>query len=315
MQYQVVHELKERHPKAGLVRISGLLGFTRQAYYQHHWHDQEMRIEHQLVLDQVRNLRKISPRMGARKLHVLITDFMCEHQIKMGRDALFDLLADNYMLVRRKRRKITTTHSGHWFKRYPNLTADLQVSRINQLWVSDITYIKTRQGFLYLSLITDACSHRIMGYDLADNLETVNAMNALKMAIDGAVNRNESLTGLIHHSDQGFQYCSPAYTDLLKGKCIAISMSDRGQPLQNAIAERVNGIIKHEYLLLIDLHDKQQVRDVLFNAVDTYNNIRPHMSCGMMTPEKAHQYGERLERTWKNYYKVKSPVDVNQCSD
>jgi putative transposase len=292
-----------------------LLGFTRQAYYQHFWHDQEMGIEHQLILDQVRELRKTSPRMGARKLHVMLTDFMYEHQIKMGRDALFDLLAANYMLIRRKRRKITTTHSGHWLKRYPNLITDLQVTRINQLWVSDITYIKTRQGFLYLSLITDACSRRIMGYDLADTLESVNAKNALKMAIDGAEKRNESLVNLIHHSDQGFQYCSPKYIDLLRKHRIEISMSDRGQPLQNAIAERVNGIIKHEYLLLHDLKDKQQVLQVLSPVVETYNNHRPHMSCNMMTPVKAHQYGKSLERTWKNYYKIKTPETVNQCSD
>lgn len=274
-----------------------------------------MSIEHQLVLDQVRELRKTSPRLGTRKLHVLLTDFLCEHQIKMGRDALFDLLSAHYMLVRRKRRKIVTTHSGHWFKRYPNLIANLEVSRTNQLWVSDITYVRTRQGYLYLSLITDACSRKIMGYDLADNLESVNALNALKMAINGAFYRNESLTDLIHHSDQGFQYCSPKYIDLLKQHQIAISMSDRGEPLQNAIAERINGILKHEYLLLHDLIDKQQVHELLSATVITYNTLRPHMSCNMMTPDQAHQHGKILEKNWKNYYKRKELQVVNQCSD
>jgi transposase InsO family protein len=267
--------LKESNPNICLVRISGLLGFTRQAYYQHLWHGQEMSIEHHLVLDKVRELRKTSPRMGARKLHIVLTDFLCERQIKMGRDALFDLLAANYMLVRKKRRKIYTTNSWHWLKRYPNLACKFQVSKINQLWVSDITYVKTKQGFLYLSLITDACSRRIMGYDLADNLESFNAINALEMAITGSLQRHESLTGLIHHSDQGFQYCSPRYTDLLKKHEIAISMSDRGQPLQNAIAERANGTIKNEYLLYYVLTDKIQTHQLLRETIDTYNIFPP----------------------------------------
>jgi transposase InsO family protein len=307
--------LKERNSNIGLVRISGLLGFTRQAYYQHFWHDQEMSIEHHLVLEKVGELRKTNPRMGARKLLVLLRDFLCEHQIKMGRDALLDLLAANYMLVRKKRRKIYTTNSWHWLKRYPNLACEVQVSKINQLWVSDITYVKTKQGFLYLSLITDACSRRIMGYDLADNLESFNAMNALEMAISGSLQRHESLTGLIHHSDQGLQYCSPRYTDLLKKHEIAISMSDRGQPLQNAIAERVNGIIKNEYLLCHDLIDKYQTHQLLCKTIETYNISRPHMSCNMLTPDQAHQWGTILERNWKNYYKPKTPETVNQCSD
>jgi putative transposase len=274
-----------------------------------------MSIENQLVLKKVGELRKENPRMGTRKLHVLLTDFLCEHQIKMGRDALLDLLSANYLLVRRKRRRIITTQSGHWFKRYPNLIANLQVNKINQVWVSDITYITTRQGFLYLSLITDACSHKIVGYDLADNLESVNAINALKMAINNALQQNELLTNLIHHSDQGFQYCSPKYIEVLKQYDIAISMCDRGQPLQNAIAERVNGILKHEYLLLHDLKEKQQVLEILSSTVTTYNTHRPHMSCNMLTPDQTHQGGRILDKCWKNYYRIKKPETVKQCSD
>jgi putative transposase len=268
-----------------------------------------------LVLDKVGELRKESPRLGTRKLYVLLTDFLCEHQIKMGRDALFDLMADNYLLVRRKRRRMVTTHSGHWLRRYPNLIVNLEVTRVNQLWVSDITYLKTRQGFLYLSLVTDACSHKIMGYDLADNLESVNAIKALKMAINNELKHKGDLRALIHHSDQGFQYCSSQYTDLLKSQGIAISMSDRGQPLQNAIAERINGIIKHEYLLVHTLQDRQKVLELLSMSVKTYNTVRPHMSCNMLTPDQAHGYGLKLQKTWKNYYRKKQPEEVNVCSD
>jgi putative transposase len=253
--------------------------------------------------------------MGTRKLQVLLADFLLEHQIKMGRDALFDLLARHYMLIRRKRRKVSTTQSGHWFRRYPNLITDICINRINQLWVSDITYLKTKKGFLYLSLVTDACSHKIIGYDLADNLESVNTLNALKMAIRNSKNQDPAIKDLIHHSDQGFQYCSPGYVDLLKSNDISISMSDRGRPLQNAIAERINGIIKHEYLLLKELRDKEQVQKLLIETVETYNKIRPHMSCDMLTPHQAHGFGVSLKRCWQNYYPKKEPQVVNVLSD
>jgi transposase InsO family protein len=264
-----------------------------------------MKVEHQLVLNQVMQLRRISPRMGTRKLYEQLNDFLLEHQIKMGRDALFDLLADNYMLVRRKRRIKQTTQSGHWLRRYPNMIKDIQVTRVNQVWVSDITYLKIHGGFLYISLITDVCSHKILGYDLADNLESVNALKALRMAITNAQQNKAELYELIHHSDQGFQYCSPLYTDMLNKHNIAISMSDKGQPLQNSIAERVNGILKHEYLLLHNFKDKTHVQQVLDTTITTYNKHRPHMSCNMLTPEKAHELGKPLKKMWKNYYKRK----------
>lgn len=263
-----------------------------------------MNVEQQLVLDQVRQIRRTSPRMGTRKLYELLDGFFLEHQIKMGRDALFDLLADNYMLVRRKRRRKQTTQSGHWLRRYPNLIADIQINRVNQLWVSDITYLKIQSRFLYISLVTDVCSHKILGYDLADNLESVNALNALRMALTNAQQNNAALNELIHHSDQGFQYCSPLYTGVLNRHNIAISMSDKGQPLQNSIAERVNGILKHEYLLLHNFKDKEHVQQVLDTTVETYNKHRPHMSCNMLTPEKAHEYGKPLKKLWKNYYRI-----------
>lgn len=266
-------------------------------------------------MSKVRELRKTNPRIGTRKLHVMLTDFLLEHQIKMGRDALFDLLASHYMLVRRKRRRTQTTNSGHWYKRYPNLISDLKISRINQLWVSDITYIKIRQGFLYLSLITDACSHKIVGYNVAQDLESVNALQALRMAIDNAIEQEVPLEKLIHHSDQGFQYCSSAYVGLLKHYSISISMSDRGQPLQNAIAERVNGIIKNEYLAPYGATDKHQILAMLPRIIEVYNNQRPHMSCNMLTPANAHLIGKPLQRCWKNYNSQKEPETVNVLSD
>jgi putative transposase len=306
--------MKQSRSKVSLVRLTGLLGITRQSYYQHFWRQQEMKIEHQLILSKVKEIRSFNPAMGTRKLQVMLHDFMMEHQIKMGRDALFDLLAENYMLVRRRRRKVFTTNSRHWLRRYPNLVKGLEIIRVNQVWVSDITYLKTRQGYVYISFITDACSHKIMGYNLANNLETVNTLKALKMAIDLSLKQGRSLEGLIHHSDQGLQYCSNQYVALLKKHAIQISMSDKGEPLQNPIAERVNGIIKYEYLFYNKLENKQSVKELLDISVLAYNFIRPHLSCNMLTPDQAHQLNQPLTKLWKNYYRNKTEK-VNPCQD
>jgi len=253
--------------------------------------------------------------MGTRKLHVLLNDFYEQHQIKMGRDALFDLMAKHDLKIRRRRRRMKTTFSGHWYRRYPYLIKDIKVVRTNQLWVSDITYLRTRQGFLYLYLITDACSHKIVGYDITDNLEAVNAIKSLKMAVNNALYEGVVLENLIHHSDQGIQYCAPGFVNLLKQHSICISMCDRGQPLQNAIAERVNGILKDEYLFLYEKEDKSVVLQVLPAKIEIYNRLRPHMSCDMFTPEHAHQYGKPMKRCWKNYYRKIKPEVVNVLSD
>ena len=312
--------MKECMPDISLARLTGLLGFTRQAYYQHFWHKQEIKIEHELILDQVRLIRKGNRALGTRKLHVMLQEFMMEHQIKMGRDALFDLLAEHHMLVRRRKRKIPTTNSRHWLRRYPNLIQGLEVVRTNQVWVSDITYLKTKQGYVYISLITDACSRKNMGYNLADNLESVNTLKALQMAIDFSLKHGKTVTGLIHHSDQGFQYCSNLYVKLLKTYGIRISMSDKGAPLQNHIAERVNGILKHEYLFNGDLTNKQAAMKLLEEAVTSYNSFRPHLSCNMLTPDQAHQFDKVLKKCWKNYYpnpkeNVNVNVNLNLCQD
>jgi len=272
-------------------------------------------MEHHLILEQVRQLRRDNPTMGTRKLHWLLQDFMNAHQINMGRDALFNLLAENYLLIRRRRRRsMLTTDSRHWLKRYPNLIFDLEVVRSDQVWVSDITYLKTKQGYVYISFITDTFSHKIMGYHLAGNLETINTIRALQMAIEASLAEGKSLEGLIHHSDQGFQYCSSQYVNVLKKYGIQISMSDKGEPLQNPIAERVNGIIKHEYLFFKNLENKVTSMQSLHEAVYAYNTIRPHLSCNMLTPEKAHKLDQPMKKLWKNYYR-KTQENVNLCQD
>ncbi len=211
--------MKDIYPGISLSRLCRLFGITRQAYYQHFWEVSDTTIEHQLILDQVSEIRQTHPAIGGRKLFYLLQPFLLEHQIKIGRDALFDLLAANRLLVRKRKRRISTTQSHHWLKKYPNLIKEWHPSIPNQLWVADITYIPITNGFLYLSLITDAYSHKIMGYAVADNLEAVHTTRALQMALD---NLREVPQCLIHHSDRGIQYCSFDYVNMLKRNDIQI---------------------------------------------------------------------------------------------
>jgi putative transposase len=173
-----------------------LFGITRQAYYQYFWREGDYQLEEELLLQEVRNIRKRQPMIGTRKLYGMLAVFMIEHQIKIGRDALFDLLARNCMLVKRKKRKVQTTFSAHWLRKYANLIKNFVPTKPNELWVADITYLETEEGFLYISLITDAYSRKIVGYHVADNLLAVSSAKALKMAIE---NMPKNLENLIHH--------------------------------------------------------------------------------------------------------------------
>jgi transposase InsO family protein len=293
-----------------LVRICGLLGFTRQAFYQHFWYQEELSVEHRLVLDEIQKIRVRHRVIGTRKLYVMLQPFLLDHQIKLGRDALFTLMAENQLLVRRRRKPTQTTFSRHWMKKYCNLIAELDIIRSNQVWVSDITYLRTERGFVYISLITDAYSRRIMGYHVADNLETVHSVKALQMALTGAPRK--SLAGLIHHSDRGVQYCSNAYVNLLQDYDIQISMTNHGDPLENAIAERINGIIKNEYLEQFQIRDREHTEELLQNAVNLYNTERPHMSTSMLAPQMVYTKNLKVSREWKNYYLNKTILTNKQ---
>lgn len=272
-----------------------LLGITRQAFYQHFWHVSDVSTADQLVVQQVAQIRQLHPVIGGRKLYYLLQPFLLEHQIKIGRDALFDLLSAHKLLVRKRRRRVNTTLSHHWLRKYPNLIKEWRPSKANQLWVSDITYIPVKGGFLYLSLLTDAYSHKIMGYALANNLASINTTNALKMAL---TNLTETPACLIHHSDRGIQYCSSDYVSLLNQHNIRISMSENGDPLENAVAERINGILKHEYITHYSLHGLQQAQELIADIIDRYNSLRPHESINLMTPKKAHETQSATNKSW-----------------
>jgi transposase InsO family protein len=296
------------------VRLCRLLGITRQSYYQHFWQQESISIEESLVLSQVAAIRKDHRAMGGRKLYELLQPFFLEHQIKMGRDGLFDLLAANNLLVKKKRRRYITTFSNHWMRKWPNLIRQIELTRINQLWVSDITYWKVAGTYLYISLITDAYSHKIVGHHLAETMESIETMKALQMALKGLPDQLSE--PLIHHSDRGSQYCSENYVKLLQDKGASISMTENGDPLENAIAERLNGILKEEYLKHYQTITVSQANEQLQHAVRLYNEQRPHFSIGLLTPDIVHQQNLKTDKLWKNYYdkkcKIVNPFQDNQ---
>lgn len=304
--------MKDSYTRISLVRICRLFGVTRQAYYQHFWQQEVTGIEESLVLSKVASIRANHRVMGGRKLYEKLHPFFLEHQIKMGRDALFDLLAANGLLVKKKRRRFITTFSNHWLRKWPNLVREMKVTGINQLWVSDITYFKVAGEYVYISLITDAYSHKVVGYHLAETLETIETLKALQMALKQLP---ENLTGsLIHHSDRGVQYCSETYVKLLQDNSIKISMTENGDPLENAVAERINGILKGEYLKHYSITTIQQAKEELKRAVRLYNEDRPHFSIGLLTPELVHSKNLITEKLWKNYYQ-KNRTIVNPLQD
>lgn len=305
----MIREMKDSYPHISLVRFCRLLGVTRQAHYQNGWHAQATGIEHELVLQQVHAIRRDHKRMGGRKLYELLEPFMIEHGIKLGRDALFDLLADHRLLVKRLRTRVITTRSSHWLRKWPNLIKAVVPVRTGQIWVSDITYFRTRtEGVVYITLITDAYSRRIMGYHLATDLEAVSSLEALRMALAHA----DVPQGLIHHSDRGVQYCSHKYVELLQQHGIRVSMTENGDPLENAVAERINGILKQEYLDLGQVDTIEEARAELDRAVALYNGERPHSSISMFTPNQVHYGSIPVERTWKNYYPKRATVNPVQ---
>lgn len=294
--------MKDTYRHVGLSRLCRLLGITRQAWYQHFWRTEAITIEQGLVLKQVQSIRENHRHMGGRKLYEKLQPFMLDHQIKMGRDALFDLLSANGLLVRKKARRVYTTQSSHWLRKYPNLVMEFIPEGPNQLWVSDITYWKTKAGYVYVSFITDAWSHKVVGHQVAETLEAIETIAALKMAIETLKGQSH---GLIHHSDRGIQYCSAPYVKLLQDNRIQISMTQNGDPRENAIAERINGIMKQEYLDDHEVRDIEEAKEILDRAIDLYNTDRPHMSIGNLTPDNVHFNYLKTEKLWKNYYSTK----------
>lgn len=294
--------MKENFKSISLADLCSWFGVTRQAYYQGRNRVLKDLIEQEILLDKIFEIRKNHKRVGGRKLFFKLEHFIKEHNIKMGRDAFFDFLRERNLLIKQRKRYHVTTNSNHWMKKHPNLIKDIAPLGPNHIWVSDITYWKTAGGNYYISFITDAYSRKIVGYHVADTMETAESLAALKMAIKTI---KMGPYGLIHHSDRGAQYCSSVYVKALKKNNIGISMTEKGDPLENAIAERVNGIIKGEYLFDYEIKSLEKAKVVLKSVVKLYNDDRPHSSIAYASPSLVHENDMDIEvkRLWKNYYK------------
>lgn len=278
--------------------LCSLLGYSRQALYQGQHQKEQEAYREDLLLQQIQVIRTTQKRLGGKKLMLMLKSFMQQHHIEIGRDCFFDLLAAHGLLVRkRKRSKPITTNSYHRYHRYKNSIRNFVPLAANQLWVSDITYITLADGFAYLSLITDAYSRKIVGFSLHQTLEAAGSIHALKMALQSLPQQH----ALIHHSDRGVQYCCHEYVKLLEKRGIKISMTENGDPLENAIAERVNGILKDE-LLESKYEQFDKAQQAVAVAVSIYNHQRLHSSIDFLTPVEAHSKTGLLTKHWNNYY-------------
>ena len=276
------------YPDTGLAYLCQLLGKSRQAYYQGQQIKDSRLAFATIVAELAAEIRDRvgNQKLGTRKLHALINEQLSKQGLSVGRDQLFHIMDSHGLKVRqRKRRNPRTTDNTHGFKRYPNLMKSLDLSHSEQLWVSDITYVKVQDKFMYLSLITDAYSRKIMGYRLHQDLSVEGSMKALMMAIG---NRQYIKHKLIHHSDQGVQYCSHTYVNMLKTQGISISMAAKGSPHENALAERINGILKQEYGLGKVIENQDKARQMVDQAIASYNCKRPHQKLEGQTPEQVH---------------------------
>jgi putative transposase len=281
-------------------------GHTKQAYFKHLKTAENTSLKNEVILGLVKQKREIWKRGSGRNLHKSLKEEFEEHQIKMGRDKFFDFLRANKLLIKTKRHRAKTTCSYHHFNKYQYLIEGLTPLRSNEIWVSDITYLwlKQKDKFCYLSIITDLYSRKIVGYCVHEDLSVNGCIEALKMALNQRVNKTENL---IHHSDRGVQYCCHAYVKLLKSENIQISMTQTGDPLENAVAERINKTIKEEFTndRQINFTNIVEAKTEIKKFIEFYNNKRPHRSVEWLTPNEAHQQTGVLKRVWKTYIKAK----------
>ena len=267
-----------------LSRACKLLGISRQAVYQKEKRIEQRSTELAPVMDLVLELRRFMPRLGGRKLYFLLKPKLDEQGIKLGRDGFFNYLRGHRLLVQPVKRYTKTTHSKHWMKKHPNLMESQKINRAEQAFVSDITYVETDEGVHYLSLVTDAYSRKIMGHELSNDMRAESVVKALRRA----ARQRKTRRPLLHHSDRGLQYCSAIYQKELKRHGITPSMTDGYDCYQNALAERVNGILKQEFLLY-KCRTLKELKSLVQESVDIYNRLRPHLGLDMKTPDEVHK--------------------------
>ena len=274
-----------------------MFGISKQAYYQRMEADKQKEKVQGIVLNKVAEIRKKKPQTGTRKLLEELQPTLHENSIKMGRDALFDFLRYKGLLVRKTKRFHITTDSNHFYYTSPNLLKDMEITHAEQVFVNDITYIKTDAGHAYLALVTDAYSKKIMGWSFDDNMKVSMVKQALTMAHNNCIFNHDTI---IHHSDRGKQYCCPDYTEFSGKKGFVMSTTQQSDPYENAIAERINGILKYEFGLRKTIATVEIARKMIKEAVAIYNNDRLHWSLDLKTPQRVHNdYNQQKYKSYK----------------
>ena len=272
-----------------------MFGINRQIYYRSTKRSRTSKNKAEQVVELVENIRMKMPKIGGRKLYFMLNEPL--KTLKIGRDKFFNILKANHLLITPKRSYHITTNSHHRFRKHKNLVLDYQITKPNQVWVADITYIGNRKNPSYLSLITDAYSKKIVGHHVAENLTTEGSLLALKKAINTTELKELSL---IHHSDRGLQYCSDEYQKILEKNNISCSMTQNSDPYENAVAERINGILKQEFNIdKFDVETKIK-RKIVEESIEIYNELRPHFSNHYLTPNQMHKQEKLKIKTYKN---------------
>jgi transposase InsO family protein len=254
-----------------------VIKISRQSYYKAQIKASQRKQKEEEIVRHVITQRYQMPMLGGRKLLYLLKE---ETGINIGRDRFFNILREKGLEIKKKIKYVYTTDSNHPYKKYDNIIKGRQIQRADEVYVSDITYLRTEEGYSYLSLVTDLYSRKILGYELSRSLDTGSNIRAL----DRAIKDKEELTGIIHHSDRGTQYCSHEYTEKLQSKGMEISMSAKGNPYENAVAERINGILKQEFILGQKFKTRAELEIAVKEAIKNYNEKRPHLSLGYKTP-------------------------------
>lgn len=260
-------------------------GMTRQNLYKRRIDRERKKVDERLVKQLVEAERAVQPRLGGLKLYNLLRDQLKAAGVKLGRDRFLEILKNQGLLLERLPKAPRTTNSAHNLPVFSNLVKDIELTGPNQTWVSDITYIRTREDFVYLSLITDKYSRKVVGYHVGETLKALDTVKALAMALEGLPDGAHP----IHHSDRGSQYCSHKYVGVLEARGMAVSMTEENHCAENALAERMNGILKQEYFLNHVFRNVAQVRQAVAEAVWLYNTRRPHRSLKLRTPQQEHE--------------------------
>lgn len=301
----MIRELKMLHPRYSQQELCRSLGVSRQAHHKSSARTARVVMGREALVPLIKEIRQTQPKVGGRKLYKMLSETIKNLDVPLGRDPFFDLLQEEGLLLRRRKRRVRTTMSKHRMPVYPDLLKHALIERPGQAMASDITYWAVPEGFYYVFLITDVCSHKIIGHHLAQSMDGAHALKALRMAMEGSLH---ALEGQIHHSDRGSQYCSSKYVNCLRSKGMRVSMTETSDPRDNAVAERVNGILKNELMEHLVPANFTQAKEMLDEAVRVYNEERLHMSIDYEVPAKAHELEFRLPQRWKSYYSGVNPI-------